>query len=98
MKDFTSRWNRLAGAARQAPAREEAAVPFGFSTRVAALALSAPAPVPWLAAIRQLSFRALWLAGVIMLGSMAANYAALASNEDDEQSIADPVSEVFNTL
>ncbi len=98
MKDFKSRWDRLAGAARQAPAREAATAPFGFSTRVTARAFSPPPAPVWVAAIRQLSFRAFWLAGVIMLASMAANYAALASNEDDEQSIADPVSEVFSTL
>jgi len=98
MKDFESRWDQLTEAARRAPARDEAAAPFGFATRVAARAFSPPPSGSWLAGIRQFSLRAFWLAGVLMLASMAANYVAFASGEDDEQSVVDPVSEVLSTL
>ncbi len=98
MNDFESRWSRLTAAARLAPVREDVAAPFGFATRVAARAMSPAPAVTWIAAMRQFSFRALWLAGVLMLASMAANYVAFASGEDDEQSVVDPVSEVLSAL
>ncbi len=98
MNDFASRWNRLTTAARLAPARAEGAAPFGFATRVVARAWEPAPALTWMAAMRRFSFRALWLAGVLMLASMAANYVAFASGEDDEQSVADPVSEVLSAL
>jgi hypothetical protein len=98
MKDFPSRWDLLTAAAREAPARADAAAPYGFATRVVAQAFSPPPGVPWLAAFRPFSLRALWLAGVLMLASMAANYVAFASGEEDEQSVVDPVSEVLSAL
>ncbi len=98
MKDFESRWEQLTVAARQAPAREEVTAPFGFATRVTARAFSRAPAVPWLAAMRRFSLRAFWLAGVLMLASMAANYVAFAGGEDDEQSVVDPVSEVLSAL
>jgi hypothetical protein len=42
------------------------------------------------------SVRALWVAGLLMLVSVGANFLAFASSEDDEQSLIDPVSEVLN--
>jgi len=98
MKDFPSRWDQLTAAARQAPAPADAVAPYGFATRVVARAFSPPPALPRLAAFRQFSFRALWLAGVLMLASMAANYVAFASGEEDEQSVVDPVSEVLSAL
>ncbi len=98
MKDFESRWNQLTAAARRAPARDDETAPFAFATRVAARAFSPPPALTWLAGMRRFSLRALWLAGVLMLASMAANYVAFANGEEDEQSVADPVSEVLSAL
>ncbi len=98
MKDFESRWEQLATGARQAPARDDVAAPYGFSTRVVARAFSAPAAPTVLGVFRLFSIRALWMAGLLMLMSMAANYVAFASGEEDEQSVDDPVSDVLSAL
>ena len=95
MKDFDARWQRLVAAARQAPVAEDVAAPYGFATRIAARALGEPARPALLAVFGRFSVRALWVAGVLVLASMAANYLAFAGNEDDEQSLLDPVSEVL---
>jgi hypothetical protein len=95
MKDFDARWQRLVTAARQAPVADEVAAPYGFATRVAARALGEPGRPALLAMFGRLSVRALWVAGLLMLASMAANYLAFAGNEDDEQNLLDPVSEVL---
>ena len=98
MKDFDSKWGQLVAAARRAPADDDVAAPYGFSTRVAACAFDEPRPVTVLAVFGRFSIRALWLAGLLMLASMAANYVAFANGEEDEQSVADPVSEVLSAL
>ncbi len=96
MKNFDARWQTLAAAARSAAPDDDLAAPYGFATRVAARAFERPAPVTLLGAFGRFSLRALWVAGVLMLASMAANYVALASGEEDEQTVVDPVSEVLS--
>ena len=96
MKDFESRWQQLVAAARQAPVADDAAAPYGFATRVAARALSRQDRPALLAVFGRFSVRALWVACLLMLASMAANYIAFAGGEDDEQSLTDPVSEVLS--
>jgi len=98
MKDFGTRWEQLVAAARRAPAVDDLAAPYGFATRVAARAFSEPPPFALLAAFGRFSVRALWMAGLLMLASMAANYVAFASGEEDEQSVVDPVSDVLSAL
>ena len=98
MKDFEPRWEKLVAAARAAAPDDDVTMPFGFATRVAARAFAEPAPVTLLGTFGRFSLRALWLAGILMLASMAANYVAFASGEEDEQSVVDPVSEVLSAL
>ena len=93
MKDFESKWQRLVLAAREAPAADEAAAPYGFATRVAARAMS-DRPPPLLV-FGRFSVRALFVAGLLTLAGGAANYLAFAGSADDEQAQIDPVSEVF---
>lgn len=95
MKDFDARWQRLVTAARQAPVADDVAAPYGFATRIAARALGAPERPALLAVLGRFSIRALWLAGLLMVASVAANYLAFAGNEDDELSLLDPVSEIL---
>ena len=97
MNDFDARWDRLVTAARRAPVAEDVAAPYGFATRVAARALGERERSGLLAVFGRFSVRALWVAGVLMLASAAANYLALADSEDEEQSGLDPVSEVLAT-
>ena len=88
-------WSRLVAAARSAPDDRDPSAPFGFSTRVAALALSAP-PRPSLSLVfERLSWRALGVACLLMLASVAVSYPAIARAFDDEVNVRDPVAEVL---
>ena len=95
MNDFEARWQRLVAAARQAPVADEAAAPYGFATRVAARALDAERP-GLLVVFGRFSVRALWLACLLTLASIAVNYLGAAWGEDDaDQALFDPVAETL---
>ncbi len=94
MKDFDYRWQRLVTAARNAPAADGGAAPYGFATRIAAQAMN-ETPSLMVAVFGRFSVRALYLACLLTLVSVAANYLAFAGSADDEQNLIDPVSEVF---
>jgi hypothetical protein len=96
MKDFESRWQQLVTVARQAPVADDATAPYGFATRIAARALSEQDRPALVAVFGRFSIRALWVACLLMLVSMAANYMAFAGGEDDEQGLTDPVAEVLS--
>ena len=95
MKSFEDKWRQLTMAARQAPAAEPAAAPYGFATLVAARAMSEEPPA-LMTLFGRFSVRALYVACLLTLASMAANYLAFAGTEEDEQGLIDPVSEVFS--
>jgi hypothetical protein len=89
-------WSRLAAAARSAPDDRDPSAPFGFSTRVAALALSNNPPRSSFSMVfERLSWRALGVACVLMLASVAVSYPAIARTSDDEVTVRDPVAEVL---
>jgi hypothetical protein len=68
-------WTRLIASARRAPAEEPlVSVPFGFPSRVVALAFSQPER-PWVGLVEQFSWRALGLAAGLALASAALNLA-----------------------
>jgi hypothetical protein len=96
MNDFEKTWARLAKAARQAPSGDESA-PFGFSTRVAALAFAAERPAP--SAFARLSLRAAVAAGLLAVVAVAVNFPAIAGAFDDSPSQVandDPVGEIVD--
>lgn len=96
MKDFESRWQQLVAAARQAPVPAAAAAPYGFATRVAARALGEERPA-LLAVFGRFSLRALWVAGLLMLASVAVHYLGNTPGEDDaDQNQFDPVAEFLS--
>lgn len=96
MNGFESKWQRLVTAARQAPETRDAAAPYGFATRIAARALSEGRP-ELRAVFARFSVRALWVACLLTLVSVAANYLAFAGSADDEQSLLDPVAAVLSS-
>jgi hypothetical protein len=96
MKINTTAWQRLVAAARQAPDASDVAAPFGFSTRVAALAMAAERPSIQ-AMLTRLSWRALGVALMLMIFSIAANYSSLSSAGDGDQDSLDPVAEVLTS-
>ena len=93
-------WQRLAAAARRAPADDrDLSAPYGFATRVAALAMSAERPSN-AAPARRLWLRAAGIACLFAVAAVAANYSAIASAFDEEPAIVgngdDPVAEVVS--
>lgn len=91
--DPHSSWARLAAGARRAPAdTRDASAPYGFSTRMAALAFAVERPVVSL--FERFSLRALGFASLLALASVAANYSMFTtSSTEDELSLTgeDPV-------
>ncbi len=86
-------WARLAAGARQTTAdARDVAAPYGFATRVTALAFAAERPVVSL--FERFSLRALGVASLLALVSVAANYSTFTSTgAEDELSLSgdDPV-------
>jgi len=96
MKNSSSVWQRLVTAARQAPVQGDDVAPYGFSTRVAAMAMSVERPTMQ-AIVNRLSWRALGVALMLMVASIAANYSSLAAVGEGDQDPIDPVAEVLTT-
>ncbi len=97
MNNHPEAWQRLVAAARQAPAdSRDASAPYGFAARVAALAMAQPAERPWFALFDRVSLRAVGVAGMIAVASVAANLApVLQAFEEDVYAAQDPVVEVL---
>jgi hypothetical protein len=92
-------WTRLVAAARQAGDTSEHRAPFGFATRVAALAEVAPRPVNSL--FERFALRAVGLAALLALGSMAftlSHSRAVGPNTDSPSEITgdDALTELVN--
>jgi hypothetical protein len=89
---------KLLAAARRAPPREaDEAAPFGFATRVAALAFGAPAPAPSI--FGRLALRAAAVAALLAVAAVVANYTAIRGALEDTastQATDDPVTEVVD--
>ncbi len=68
-------WSRLAAAARPHRESRDESVPYGFATRVAALAFVQERSV--VSVFDRFAFRALGVACLLALGSLALNYNAL---------------------
>lgn len=87
MTNYDQAWQRLAAAARNAPAEGETAAPYGFSTRVAALAMAAGQPRH--SVMEALSIRAMYVAGLLAVLAVGANYSTISHLFDDETPPAD---------
>lgn len=86
-------WQRLAAAARRAPATPAEAAPYGFATRVAARAFAAPRPAG--SVLERFSLRALGVACMMALLGAAFSYThveatAAVSAEDSFFNTDDP--------
>lgn len=89
--DHDQSWARLTAGARRAPRGTDAATPFGFSTRVAALAFAAERPMRSL--LERFSLRAVGVASLLAVASVVVNYPVLTAHPADDELIAleDPV-------
>lgn len=77
-------WQQLVAAARQAKDGRDTAAPYGFSTRVAAMAMAQPAH-PLAALFERFSWRALGVASVMAVASVTANFAFTAGTSIEEE-------------
>ncbi len=90
-------WMKLVAAARRAPAEEPAALPLGYSTRVAAQGLAQrrePADLFGLLALRALGVALVVLLTSAAVGSLPSSATAADSTSDD----LDPVAELVAQL
>lgn len=87
MTNYDEAWQRLAAAARTTPVAGETAAPYGFATRVAALALAAGEPRH--SVIARLSLRAMGVACLLAVVAVGANYSTITHLFDDETPPAD---------
>ncbi len=83
MKPQDTGWERLVLAARGARDDRDTSAPYGFATRVAALAM-AQRPPALTAIFERFSWRALGVAGLLALVSFAANFAFFNGSTDED--------------
>ena len=76
-------WDKLVAVARQARDDRPETAPYGFATRVAALAMAGDIP-EHANLFERWSWRAVAIAGMFAAVSVAANYTALTSSSDDD--------------
>jgi len=88
-------WPRLAAAARSARDTRDESAPFGFATRVAALAMAAPAPASW-ALFEKFAVRGLIAACALSLAAVAFGVASWSSDRENDVAADDTVSEVLD--
>lgn len=84
-------WNRLTAAARHALTGAVTAAPYGFATRVAALAWAAERPARSL--IERFALRAVGVASLLAIASVWANFSVLNADSEEENLVMgdDPV-------
>jgi hypothetical protein len=89
-------WQRLATAARRHADDRDPAAPYGFATRVAALAMATERARVSL--FERFSLRAMAVACLLLVTSLAANYSAIANAFADEPLVpGDPVAELLDS-
>jgi len=98
MKSSNSAWQRLVVAARQAPIPGDEAAPYGFSTRIAALAFAAVERPTLLSSLNRFSWRALGFSLLVMVLSIVANYNSVSVTAETEHDLVDPVVDEVLTL
>jgi hypothetical protein len=92
-------WSRLVAAARRAPDERDPAAPYGFATRVAALAFTQERKM--ISLVERFALRAVGVASLLAILSLLVNYSALTtssstSTEDELLPTEDAVNVVFD--
>lgn len=88
-------WQRLTTAARRAPDDREAAAPFGFATRVAALAFTGRSVPTTGMLLEKFALRGLLAACACSVAAAAFGYSVLTAERDSQAETGDLVSEVL---
>jgi hypothetical protein len=89
-------WHRLAAAARTAPGEGEAAAPYGFATRMAALGLAAPAENPF-RVLEKFAIRGLLAACAFSLAAVVFGYSTWSDHEEETIAANDSITELLGT-
>ena len=79
-------WSRLVAAARRVESTRDDAAPYGFATRVAALALAQERSLASL--FDRFALRALGVACLLAVASVAINYSAVNRPQTNEEPVA----------
>ncbi len=97
MNPYHQAWKRLTAAARGVPADpRDLSAPHGFATRVVALAFARTAERPLAVFFERISLRALIVAALIAIASVAANITPIMNAiEEDVFALQDPVIEML---
>lgn len=96
MNNFDHKWQKLAGLARQAPTAADEAAPFGFSTRVAALAMQGASIGNAWSLLEKFALRGLIAAGVLSVATAAYSFTSALTDHEDESVLTDPVAELLD--
>ncbi len=92
MKPSLSEWQRLVRAARQAPDKFEDSAPWGFSTRVVAESHTVRQGGGTANEFARFSWRALGVAALVMVTTVAANYQPVMTRlVDDANTLSEPM-------
>lgn len=94
MNRFDQDWQKLVALARQAPREEDADLPPGFATRVAALAAAPTTPAAW-AGLERLALRGFMAAAACCVAVVAYSYFDPSANAADDVVLDDTVGEVL---
>jgi hypothetical protein len=85
MKPYDKGWQSLVAAARQHRDDRDESAPYGFATRVAALAMTERVTVR--SVFEKLSWRVLGVAAALAIVSVATNYRSFASGTGSEEDV-----------
>lgn len=88
-------WQRLAAAARRAPEDRDDTAPFGFATRVAALAFAGRSLPTTGMLLEKFALRGLLAACACSAAAAAFGYSVLTADPDSQTEAGDLVSEVL---
>lgn len=89
MKPEDQAWQKLVAAARLSRDDRDTAAPYGFATRVAALAMTERGRLPTGVWLERFSWRALTVAALLAVGGVATNYASPVSANGDDEGLLD---------
>ena len=92
MNRFDHQWQKLTALARQAEDARDIAAPYGFATRVAALA---PAPASGLV-FERFALRGLAVAAAFGLGALAFSFTTTQAETGDETGVTDAVAALLD--
>lgn len=84
MNHYDKAWQNLVSAARRVQDVRDTAAPYGFATRVAALAVNGRQSTGIGSLFERFSWRALLAAALLAIGGVATNYASAPAASNDE--------------